>query len=95
MIDDVSKQYASRGVQFFGIESSGTAAQVNHFFSKQGVSFPILVDNAGRANIAYRIQGVPHVVVIDRFRRTRATDDGFDPNTETDLSNTLDAILKE
>jgi peroxiredoxin len=94
-IDAINRAYRARGVQVYGIETAANAAQVNHFFSQYGVSFPTLVDPHGDVNIAYGVQSVPRVIVIDRQGKLRSENDGFDPNTQRDLSACLDSLLKE
>jgi thiol-disulfide isomerase/thioredoxin len=95
MIDSTSRKYASRGVQFFGIESDATAAQINQFFSKQAVTFPTLVDTGGTVKSEYGVDAIPRVVVIDRHERLRADNMGLDPDTQSDLSGCLNSLLKE
>jgi thiol-disulfide isomerase/thioredoxin len=95
VLDNVNQVYKSRGVQFYGVNSDDTAAQINYFFRKEQVSFPTLVDTGGKVAVAYDVTNIPHIAVIDKQGKTRAVDIGYDPNTQQDLSACLDSLLKE
>jgi peroxiredoxin len=95
MVDSINQGYASRGVQVYGINSDASADEVKHFFAQQHVGFPILLDTGGSVASEYGVSGLPTIAVIDTKERVRAVDVGFDPETNSDLSNCLDSLLKE
>jgi peroxiredoxin len=47
------------------------------FQQKHGLTYPILLDEKGTVSAAYRVQGLPTNVIIDREGKVRYIDAGF------------------
>ncbi len=92
----VYQQYKDKGVQFYGVNSDASADEVKAFEAQNGnIGFPCLIDSTQDMARKYGVNGIPHIVIIDESGRIRAQDEGFDPDTATDLPKTLDKLLKE
>ena len=60
------------------------------FQQKHGLTYPILLDETGTVANAYRVQGFPTNVIIDRQGRLRYIEPGF--NAEA-VNRTLQQLL--
>jgi peroxiredoxin len=49
------------------------------FQQQYGLTYPILLDEQSRVSEAYRVQGLPTNVIIDRDGKIRYISAGFDP----------------
>lgn len=65
LVDTVSKQYASRGLQVVGVDLAENAAKAKQFVDDHHLSYPAVVD-AGALQSAYNINGMPVNVFIDK-----------------------------
>ncbi len=90
---DLSRQYASKGVQFVGI-GVDSEQNVQAFLRKVPVDYPIFISGFGGADLARSFGntagGLPFTVVIDANGAVRSTKLG--EITPDDLRRTLDAI---
>lgn len=63
-----SKEFASQGLVILAI-SDEDAKVVNPFISKQGYTFPVLLDPGRKVNKSYHVQGIPNSFIYDRNGR--------------------------
>lgn len=68
-----------------------TPEQVKQFMQEQGFSFRVVMDRDASVARAYRVQGIPTFVVIDRSGKLAWVQVGFAPGTEKEMEQ---AILK-
>jgi cytochrome c biogenesis protein CcmG/thiol:disulfide interchange protein DsbE len=72
----------SDGVKFFGIAYEDTDERIRDFLRRAGQGYPTLVDEGGRAAIAYGLYGVPETFFIDAQGTIVAKHEGpLDPLT--------------
>jgi peroxiredoxin len=97
---DMANAYASRGVQFVGINSNKTegAAEVASHAKSHGHSFPIMKDPDNKVADLYDARHTPTVYVVDsqgKLRYAGRIDDQTNPGdvTSPDLKNALDSML--
>lgn len=67
-------------------------ALVRQFMRRLGVSFPVLLDD-GPVSVAYGVNTIPYVVLIDRQGVVRWAHDG--PTSEEGLRERIDELLAE
>ncbi len=96
----MANAYASRGVQFVGINSNKTedAAEVASHAKSHGHSFPIMKDPDNKVADLYDARHTPTVYVVDsqgKLRYAGRIDDQTNPGdvTSPDLKNALDSLL--
>jgi thiol-disulfide isomerase/thioredoxin len=88
-----SKAYASRGVQFLGVDVRDQKAAANAFREEFGVTYPSFFDDTSELAYKLQVQAVPSTFIIDRnqrifFRFTGAIDSQL-------LQTALTAVLEE
>lgn len=99
---DMASAYASRGVQFVGINSNKTedAAEVAGHAKSHGHTFPIMKDPDNKVADLYDARHTPTVYVVDsqgKLRYAGRIDDQTNAAdvTSPDLKNALDALLAD
>lgn len=98
---DMANAYASRGIQFVGINSNKTenAAEVANHAKSHGHTFPIMKDPDNKVADMYDARRTPEVYVVDSAGTLqyhgRIDENHQDPAgvTSPDLKNALDALL--
>ena len=101
----IAKQYASKGVTFYAIDSNDEAMYAEESLANmkdravsKGYPYPYLKDNDSSIAHAYGARVTPHVYVIDQkgtLRYRGYVDDSARPEerTKTGLTDALDALL--
>ena len=99
---DMANAYASRGVQFVGINSNKTedAAEVASHAKSHGHTFPIMKDPDNKVADLYDARHTPTVYVVDsqgKLRYAGRIDDQTNAAdvTSPDLKNALDSLLAD
>ncbi len=64
-INNLQKQYASRGLRIVGIDELENAGKAREFVRKYGLVYPAVVDD-GTIGSQYEVNGLPVHVFIDR-----------------------------
>ena len=102
---EIAKQYASKGVTFYAIDSNDEAQYAEESLANmkdravnKGYPYPYLKDNDSSIAHAYGARVTPHVYVIDQkgaLRYRGFVDDSARPNerTKTGLTDALDALI--
>ncbi len=93
-LENLSHRYQGR-VAFYGINSSDPPKITAAFARQSGLTFPMLSDTDHHVAFLYGADSIPLLVVIDTHGKVRAVTDGYSENVETELSQTLDALLAE
>jgi len=96
----IAKDYASKGVQFFGINSNRTepATEIAEHAKSNGFTFPVLQDEGNRVADAYGARVTPEVYVLDAnmvLRYHGRIDDSQKPQSvqRHELREAIDAVL--
>lgn len=93
ILAEVAKAYASRGVVLYAVNQRETPAQIKAFLEKENLNIPVALDKDSQAGAAYRVSGIPRMVIIDKEGVVRAGHAGLDPDLQNVLQKELDAIL--
>jgi len=92
-LQKVYEKYRGRGVQLYGVNKSDNSKIIAQFSQDNHVGFPTLVDSDQSVSGAYGVQSIPFIVIVDSDMHVKAGNDGYDPDTKTDLPRTLDELL--
>jgi len=80
ILDAVHQTWASRGVSFVGVNSDGGGAtldDIKAFMVEHPFSYPVVLDGDGAVGARYRLEALPHIVVVGRDGRIRASYVGY------------------
>ncbi len=72
--NEIARKYADKGVVVIGVcHKDGGEKMVETIRSKK-IEYPCAIDSKGEANTAYKVDGYPDYVIIDREGRVRGAD---------------------
>ncbi|MGI8824269.1 MAG: TlpA family protein disulfide reductase [Chloroflexota bacterium] len=95
---DLSRQYRSRGVTFYGISYQDGRDAARTFLKRYGAPWPDLRDPEDRTALDYGVTGVPETFVIDRTGVLRYHSPGpvrpGAPTTPQTLARQIDKTLR-
>ena len=80
ILDAVHQTWAARGVSFVGVNSDGGGAtldDIKAFMVEHPFSYPVVHDGDGEVGARYRLEALPHIVVVGRDGRIRGSYVGF------------------
>jgi len=93
VLHDLHHEWASRGVEFVGVDSDGpqsTVQDVRDFLIEHPAPYPIVIDD-GTANTLFKIRALPQMVLIDRAGAVRRVFIGF--TTRHELASAFAEVL--
>ena len=80
ILDAVHQTWAGRGVSFVGVNSDGGGAtldDIKAFMVEHPFSYPVVHDADGEVGARYRLEALPHLVVVGRDGRIRGSYVGY------------------
>lgn len=89
----VAKAYKDKGVAFHAVNLRESKEAVADFASGFNDPLNILLDNEGKTAEKYKVDGIPHTVIIDKTGKIQVVHVGLSEEFESELSEELDAIL--
>jgi thiol-disulfide isomerase/thioredoxin len=90
-LEKVSKDYATRGVRFLGVDIRDTVAAARAHVDEYAVSYPSVFNPDSTIAYKYRVIFIPTTFVLDRSGRIAAKIIG--PTNEGDLQRLIDSEL--
>jgi hypothetical protein len=87
----VSKDYATKGVRFLGVDIRDTLAAARAHVDEYTVEYPSVFNQDSTIAYKYRVIFIPTTFVLDRSGRIAAKIIG--PTNEKDLQRLIDAEL--
>lgn len=92
-IQRISEEYREHNVAVLGINVNDRTDPYE-FMASVGASYTVLVDNGSVAR-AYRVKGIPTLIVVDKAGKIRYRESGFGGRTETEMREAINAALAE
>ena len=95
-VERVYRDFAGRGLEVVSIntEGPGAAAQIEAFVDDLSLTAPVVVDDGTVASL-YRVDIIPHMVLVDRRGLVRAVHRGTTRDFERHLREEVDALLDD
>jgi cytochrome c biogenesis protein CcmG/thiol:disulfide interchange protein DsbE len=72
VLERLHREFAPRGLAVIGINAREETAPVRRYARELGLSFPLILDSAGKMNAAYGVVGLPTTFIIGRDGRAVA-----------------------
>ena len=102
MLADVAKEYASRGVRYVTVNQGETPETIRRYLAKTKLDVSVALDKRsaidsggwGSMAKAFRVQGIPTIVIVDRSNIIRYVHVGTSPELGAELRRALDEVLK-
>ncbi|HEY0882282.1 MAG TPA: TlpA disulfide reductase family protein [Archangium sp.] len=93
---DLSKEYAGRGLDVFAVNVDGDANVIAPFLAESNLSLPVLLDpEAAVATATLHVRLMPTTYVIDRAGRVRHVHEGFNDAEFSTVLQEIEALLAE
>jgi thiol-disulfide isomerase/thioredoxin len=91
-------KYAAQGFDVFSIntdQGEGAAERAAAYVKGMGMPWPVVRDESGAAGDLYRVQSIPHMVIVDRKGQVRKVNIGLISisKLEEDLDEAIRAAL--
>jgi cytochrome c biogenesis protein CcmG, thiol:disulfide interchange protein DsbE len=90
-LEHTYQAHASQGFTVVGIDVTDSVQDISAFTTRLGISYPILREDAGRAQLAYEVRALPSSFLIDRAGVIRAIYAG--PLNSSNVAQQLAALL--
>ena len=90
----VCAEYADKGVVFRAVNLKEDGETIKKFLEEEPLEAPIVMDADGAAGAAYRVEAIPHTVVIGKDGLVQAVNVGAGEGLEAKLRKQLDAVLE-
>jgi hypothetical protein len=91
--DAITQRYADKGVIFLPINLGEKPADVKVFLDKNRFAATVLLDERSEIAGLYRVQPIPHSVVIGKDSRVQVVHIGYHPNLFKILSSEIEEVL--
>jgi cytochrome c biogenesis protein CcmG, thiol:disulfide interchange protein DsbE len=72
MLEALHREFASRGLAIIGINAREDRPTVRRYATELGLTFPLVLDEAGKTNELYGVIGLPTTFVVGRDGRAVA-----------------------
>jgi cytochrome c biogenesis protein CcmG, thiol:disulfide interchange protein DsbE len=72
MLEALHREFASRGLAIIGINAREDKPAVRRYATELGLTFPLVLDEAGKTNDVYGVIGLPTTFVVGRDGRAVA-----------------------
>ncbi len=94
-MQEVAKQYASKGVQFFTINVDGprNRPKVRPFMKRYKIELPVLLDNTNEVLQLFHLAGVPATLAVAADGTVFYRHEGYRPGDAEKLVKQLDKLL--
>lgn len=94
VVVQVCKEYADKGIVFCAVNVKEDAETIRKFLAEEPIDATVAMDTDGAVSAAYRVDGIPHTVVIGRDGVVQAVHVGANEGMEAKLRKQLDALLE-
>jgi peroxiredoxin len=94
VVAQVCKEYADKGIVFRAVNLKEDAETIRAFLQEEPIDAPVVMDPDGAAAMAYRVEAIPHTVIIGRDGIVEAVHVGASEGMEAKLRKQLDALLE-
>ncbi len=91
----VSEEFAERGVFVYAVNRGETKKTVRKFLEEQKIDLPVILDHGDKISSSFGVEGMPHVVVIDREGTVRKVHVGAMVGSEPWLRDEVVSLLAE
>jgi peroxiredoxin len=95
VLEAVHNQYDSQGVRVVGVNIADTAAAIQQYVSRAGLTYAQVVDRIGNVTSLFKVYATPTIVVIDRKGIVRDVHVGLRAGWEQQLLGLVSQLAEE
>jgi peroxiredoxin len=89
------RRYQNLGLEVLGVNIDKVSSQASQMSAALGLSFPVLLDPAGKTSDLYQIRTMPTTFVVAKDGTLRHVHWGFGPGERDRYESEIRALLKE
>lgn len=93
LIEKFHEEYKDKGLVVLGINEEDKKT-VEEFVKKNGLTFPILLDEGGKVSKAYKVRAIPRVILINKEGKIEKDMLGYSSQNENILREAIKRSLK-
>jgi thiol-disulfide isomerase/thioredoxin len=93
VVAQVCKEYAEKGIVFRAVNLKEDGETIRKFLETEPIDAQIVMDSDGAAAAEYRVEAIPHTVIVGRDGVVQAVHVGASDGMEAKLRKQLDALL--
>ena len=94
VVAQICKEYADKGIVFRAVNVKEDPETIRMFLAEESIDAAVVMDTEGTASAAYRVEAIPHTVIIGREGIVQAVHVGAAEGMEAKLRKQLDALLE-
>jgi thiol-disulfide isomerase/thioredoxin len=94
VVAQICKEYADKGIVFRAVNVKEDPETIRTFLAEEPIDAAVVMDTEGAASAAYRVEAIPHTVIIGRDGIVQAVHVGAAEGLEAKLRKQLDALLE-
>lgn len=94
IIEKLHKEFKDKNLVVLGI-SNEDKETIENFLKNNELTFPILLDEKGKAGKSYKVVAIPRLLLIDKTGKIRKDILGYNPQNEEILKELIERLLKE
>jgi thiol-disulfide isomerase/thioredoxin len=90
-VEKLYNNYSSKGVEFMGI-SSDTSSEIQHYREANDITYPMYIDRDSLAAQLFGVEGIPHLIVVDKAGKVVQVEEGA-PLNEEEVRKAIESSL--
>jgi thiol-disulfide isomerase/thioredoxin len=94
VVSDIAKEYSGRGVRFVAANQGEAPEKIRSYLARAKLDMTVALDNKCGMAGAFRVTGIPTIVIVDRSNTVRYVHVGSSPELGDELRRALDEVLK-
>jgi thiol-disulfide isomerase/thioredoxin len=93
VLTEVADKYKDKGVVFYAVNLRETPDEIKKFQEKKKLKFTAALDSEGTIGDAYKVEGIPMLVLVDKKGIVQSVHLGYNPSIKATLTKEIDALL--
>jgi serine/threonine protein kinase/WD40 repeat protein/thiol-disulfide isomerase/thioredoxin len=94
VLADIAKEYSARGVRYVAVNQDEAPEKIRSFLARAKLDITVALDKKCGMAGAFRVTGIPTIVVVDRSNIIRYVQVGAGPELGAELRRALEEVLK-
>ena len=90
----LSQKYDQDSVAFYAVNAREKRGQIKKYYSDMNLKIPVLLDDKGKVFESYRVDSIPHTVLIGKDGTIHAVELGHDSEFTRKLSQEIDRLIQ-
>jgi len=95
VLADIAKDYSARGVRYVAVNQGEAPEKIRSYLARAKLDLCVALDKKCGMAGAFRVEGIPTIVIVDRSNIVRYVRVGAGPELGDELRRALDEVLGE